>query len=269
MELACWRPLADRGTDLVLCLDFPGGRAVAGFAELAGNVPVDACFLRLGPVYSGDEFEQPLDIQVDRWVREVLDTGRPVLAVLGFCAGTALATCVADALTEAGSPPPAVLLFDAATVTATTLHDQFVAAIESSTEQLTDDELDGARRWAATLLEENQDDPARIAAELSGRYSTLMAAVAGRLGLDEFFRQELSAGFTGYLRYLLMASAGRLDMRTGKPLFVLSDGYELDVDSADVIRVEVSREELLRDAEVMKLVADLLRGAPPWRHSPR
>ncbi len=32
MKLTNWRQLSDRGPDLVLCLDFPGGRAAAGFA---------------------------------------------------------------------------------------------------------------------------------------------------------------------------------------------------------------------------------------------
>jgi len=37
MELTDWRQLSDRGPDLVLCLDFPGGRAAAGFAETVGR----------------------------------------------------------------------------------------------------------------------------------------------------------------------------------------------------------------------------------------
>ncbi|NUT45747.1 MAG: hypothetical protein HOV94_00305, partial [Saccharothrix sp.] len=47
MELTHWRQLVDRGPELVLCLDFPGGRAAAGFADLAAGVEVDACFLHL------------------------------------------------------------------------------------------------------------------------------------------------------------------------------------------------------------------------------
>ena len=39
MELTNWRQLSDRGPDLVPCLDFPGARAAAGFAELAAGVP--------------------------------------------------------------------------------------------------------------------------------------------------------------------------------------------------------------------------------------
>jgi hypothetical protein len=72
MELTDWRQLSDRGPDLVPCLDFPGGRAAAGFAELAAGVRVDACFLHIGRAGAG-----PLAACVDRWADELLATGRP------------------------------------------------------------------------------------------------------------------------------------------------------------------------------------------------
>ncbi len=80
MELTNWRQLSDRGSDLVPCLDFPGGRAAAGFAEMAAGVPVDACFLHFRQAGAG-----PLAACVDRWADELLATGRPVRAVLGYC----------------------------------------------------------------------------------------------------------------------------------------------------------------------------------------
>ena len=86
MELTNWLQLSDRGHDLVPCLDFAGGRAAAGFAELAAGVPADACFLHFRPADAG-----PLAERVDRWADELVATGRPVRAVLGFCAGTAMA----------------------------------------------------------------------------------------------------------------------------------------------------------------------------------
>jgi len=107
MELTNWRQLSDRGPDLIPCLDFPGGRAAAGFAELAAGVPIDASFLHIGQASAG-----PLAACVDRWVAELLATGRPVRAVLGYCAGAALATRVADAIAATG-PPPMVVLFEA------------------------------------------------------------------------------------------------------------------------------------------------------------
>src|SRR5579859_5790470 len=97
MELTNWRQLSDRGPDLVPCLDFPGARAAAGFAELAAGVPVDACFLHFRQTGAG-----PLAACVGRWGDELLATGRPVRAVLGYCAGTALATRLADAIAVAG-----------------------------------------------------------------------------------------------------------------------------------------------------------------------
>src|SRR5262249_37082971 len=159
--------LSDRGPDLVLCLDFPGGRAAAGFAELAAGVPVDACFLHIGQTNAGQEpgTAGRLDTRVERWVAEALATGRPVRAVLGYCAGTALAARVADTVAEPG-PPPMVLLFDAVTTTGGALCDQFTSAVESSAEHLTADELDGARELSEELVETYPEDLPRIAAGL-------------------------------------------------------------------------------------------------------
>jgi hypothetical protein len=203
-------------------------------------------------------------------VREALGTGRAVSAVLGYCAGAALATCVAEAVAAAGSAGaagsalPAVVLFDAATVTAATLCDQFTSSVESSAEHLTAAELAGARRLAEELAGTYPDDLPRIAGALAGRYDQMMAAVAGRLSLDQFFRRELTRGFTAYLAYLLLAGQGRLDMSAGTPLFLSSRDHDLPVDGARNVSLDVGRAELLRDAEVMKLVAGLLRGEHPW-----
>src|SRR5690242_3701356 len=94
MELTYWTELSDQGPDLIPCLDFPGGRATAGFAELAEALAVDACFLHFRPAGVG-----PLAVRAGRWAAELTATGRPVRAVLGFCAGAALATRLADAIT--------------------------------------------------------------------------------------------------------------------------------------------------------------------------
>src|SRR5579863_5436724 len=174
MELTDWRPLSDRGPDLVLCLDFPGGRAAAGFAELAEGVAADACFLHFRQVGSG-----PLAACVDRWADELLATGRPVRAVLGYCAGTALATRLADAIAATG-PPPMVMLLDAVPTTGDSLARQFTSALESNARHLAADELADACGLSEQLAQTYPDDLPRIAAALTSRYDQLMRAVAGR-----------------------------------------------------------------------------------------
>ena len=157
MELTNWRQLSDRGPDLIPCLDFSGARAEAGFAELAAGVPVDACFLHIGQAGAG-----PLAACVDRWADELLATGRPVRAVLGYCAGTALATRLADAIAATG-PPPMVVLLDAVPTTADTLTSQFTLALESNARHLTADELADAQRLADQLVGTCPDDlPRRL-----------------------------------------------------------------------------------------------------------
>jgi hypothetical protein len=258
MELTNWRQLSDQGNDLVLCLDFPGGRAAAGFAELVPGVPVHASFLHIGQAGAG-----PLAVCVDRWVAEVAATGRPVLAVLGFCAGTTLATRVADAIAAAG-PPPAVVLFDAVSTTGDALADAFTSALESSAKHLTADELADARGLSEQLVATYPDDLPRIAAALADRYDRLMRAVADRLSLPGFLLKELTGGFTVYLDYLLLAGEGGFDMRTTTPLFLNSRGHEPPVEGARTITVDISHDDLLREPEVHKLVADLLTGRHPW-----
>jgi len=258
MELANWRQLSDRGPDLIPCLDLPGARAAAGFAELAAGVPVDACFLHIGQVGAG-----PLAACVDRWTDELLATGRPVRAVLGYCAGTALATRLADAIAATGTPPM-VVLFDAVPATGDSLASQFTSVLESSARHLTADELSDARGLSEQLVAAYPDDLPPIAAALTDRYDKLMRAVADRLSVHEFLRQELTGAFTAYLDYLLLASEGGFDMCTTTPLFLCSAGYEPPVEDARTIVLDIGHADLLRAPQVHKLVADLLTGEHPW-----
>ena len=260
MELTNWRQLSDQGPDLVPCLDFPGARAAASFADLAAGVRADACFLQIGQVGAG---AGPLAACAGRWADELLAAGRPVRAVLGFCAGTVLAACLAEAIAATG-PPPVVVLFDAVPVTGSTLTEQFTSVLEASARHLSADELADARGLAEQLAEAYPDDLPRISATLTGRYDRLMGAVAGRLGVSDVFRQELTGTFTAYLDYLLLASEGGFDMRTTIPVFLTSAGYEPPVTGARSIALDIGHDDLLRDAEVHKLVADLLRGEHPW-----
>jgi hypothetical protein len=258
MELTNWRQLSDQGHDLVLCLDFPGGRAAAGFAELAAGVPVDASFLHIGQAGAG-----PLAVCADRWAAEFAVTGRPVRAVLGFCAGTTLATCLADAIAATG-PPPTVVLFDAVYTTGDSLTGSFMGALESSARHLTADELTDARDLSEQLAAAYQDDLPRIAAAVTDRYDRLMRAVADRLSLPGFLLKQLTGGFTAYLDYLLLAGEGGFDMRATTPLFLNSADHEPPVEDARTITLDISHDDLLREPEVHKLVADLLTGKHPW-----
>jgi hypothetical protein len=260
--MAYWLELADRGPGLVPCLDFPGGgRAAAGFADLAAGVPAGVCFLH---VRQPGRDPGGLGAQAGRWAAELAGTGRPVRAVLGYCAGTALATRLADAITDATGAPPLVVLLDAVPATGESLTGQFTAAVESNARHLTAAELDAACSLAGDLAQDCPEDLAGIAGVLAGRYEQLMGAVAGRLSLSGFLRQELTTAFTAYMDYLLLASEGTLTTGTGVPVFVCSDGFEPPAQAARVITAGCGHDDLLRDPLVCKLVADLLTGEHPW-----
>jgi hypothetical protein len=259
MELANWRQLSDRGPGLIPCLDFPGGRAAAGFAELAAGVPAAACFLHITAPGPGGR----LPACVGRWARELAATGRPVRAVLGYCAGTALATRLADAVAASG-PPPMVILFDAVPTTSATLASEFAAALEASARHLTAAELTAARALSGQLTQAYPGDLPRIAAALTGRYDQLIRAVAARLSVHEFLRRELTGTFTAYMDYLLLASQGGFDMRTATPLYLSSPGYQPPVPAARAITLDIGHDDLLRAPRVHQLVTALLRGEHPW-----
>ena len=269
MELTNWRELSGRGPDLVPCLDFPGARAAAGFAELAAGVPVDACFLQVRQAGAG-----PLAACVGRWADELLATGRPVRAVLGYCAGTAMATRLADAIAAAGGPgqsstatgpPPMVVLFDSVATTGGSLAGEFVLAVEASARYLTADELAEARGLSERLVATYPDDLPRIAAALADRYDQLIGAVAGRVPVSEALRRELSGAFAAYLAYLVLAGEGGFDMRAAAaPLFVCSAGWEPPVQGARSVVVDAGHDGLLRAPQVHELVTDLLTGEHPW-----
>jgi hypothetical protein len=263
MGLACWRELADGGGDLVACLDFPGTRAEAGFGDLAAGVGGDGCFLHLEPPGPGPV---PLAVRARCWAGELAGTGRAVRAVLGYCAGTALATVLADAVAAggAGGVVPLVVLLDAVPVTGESLAGQFTTVLEASARHLTGGELEGARALAADLAGTGPGDLAAAAGVLAGRYDQLMGAVAARLSLHQALRRELSATFAAYLDYLLLASEGGFGLRAGIPLFLTSAGFEAPVPDARVITVGAAHADLLRDPAVHDLIAGLLTGEDPW-----
>ena len=118
-------------------------------------------------------------------------------------------------------------------------------------------------RIGGRLFFKSEDLP-KIAAALTDRYDRLILAVADRLSVHEFLRQELTGAFTAYLDYLLLASEGGFDMRTTTPLFLCSAGYEPPVEGARTIVLDIGHDDLLRAPRVHELVTDLLTGEHPW-----
>lgn len=257
MRLTSWQILSDQGSDLIACLDFPGVRAAAGFADLVDGLPLEACYVQLRQTTA-----DPLAVCVARWAAELTGTGRPVRAVLGYCSGAAIATRLADAIAETG-PPPVVVLFDPINTTGWSMVGEFLAAVESSARNLTADELAGARELADGLVAKDPDDLPGIAAAVTGHYGRLMRAVAGRLSLPEFLHQQLTGGFTAYVDFLLLAGAGGLDARATDPWFVISAGLDPPVPGGRTLAFDVAHDDLLREPKVHELVADLIRGVRP------
>lgn len=257
MRLTNWQILSDQGPDLVACLDFPGARGAAGFADLADGAPLRACFVQLRQATAG-----PLPVALAQWAAELTGTGRPVRAVLGYCTGAALATRLADAIAES-APAPVVVLLDALGVDGWSLVGEFLAAVESSARNLTTDALAEARALADHLVATDPEDLPGIGAAVTACYGRLMREVADRLSLPDFLYRQLTAGFTAYVDYLLLAGQGGFDTRASAPLFLVSAGLEPPVPDGRTLAFDVGHDDLLREPKVHELVADLIRGETP------
>jgi thioesterase domain-containing protein len=259
MEPGSWRQLTGHGPALIACLDFPGTRAAAGFADLAAAVPAAGTWLHLDQPGPG-----PLPASAARWAAGLTAAGRPVRAILGYCAGAALAAPLAAALTAAG-PPPLLILLDAMCTTSQTLTSQYTLAVESSTRHLTPAELTSALALPAQLTADHPQDLPRIAAALAARYTQLISAVAARLNLHHQLRRELTTTFTAYMNYLLLTSQGRYTA-TAAPAacYLTSAGYQPPTPDTPAITLDTTHDNLLRDPRTHTLITSLLKGDQPW-----
>ncbi|MFD1045397.1 hypothetical protein ACFQ1S_07250 [Kibdelosporangium lantanae] len=115
-----------------------------------------------------------------------------------------------------------------------------------------------AHRLVEDLLELSEKDGlSSMATRLVDRYRLLVTRLAARLGIGAFL-DELVGDFAEYMSYLLIASGGTLEPRVGTPVFLSSEDHELDFEPLSHKVFQVSRADLLRDAEVVGVVTELL-----------
>src|SRR5258708_38722188 len=104
-----WTHISGSGGDsVVLAVDFDGsGRREATFRDLVKLLPEDLDVWHAVPPEDSHVPGLPPEHYVDWWRG---GTGRPVRAVLGYCAGSVYASALADALeADRGARPPGVL----------------------------------------------------------------------------------------------------------------------------------------------------------------
>lgn len=268
-SLSMWRALPPgRAGEVILAIDFDAtGRPEARFADLAE---------RLGPAYTVWETRPQRDgrpdgdAYVQRWATEILMAGRPVRAVLGFCAGAAFAPSLALLVSNRQPFPVPLILFDPEVVTPDTLYWQYTKIVNIAAPTLTPDETTRAME-AGREARSRSGDLAQLGADVDGALRKHVAVAFERLGLDEERSNELLEAFAAFVEYL--CAAGTLDpipdWKSATAISSSSAASGLNrlraadpTIGADLVarevRLDVPHSELLRSSEAADAVRSLL-----------
>lgn len=265
--LRTWRDLSggDAGS-VLLAIDFDAtGRPEARFTDLAAA---------LGPGYPLWETVPaavaPADGEgyVKRWADEILEIGRPVRGVLGFCAGAAFAPAVADRLATGGERPP-LLLFDPEVITPLSLYWQYAKVIEFAATSLTPAEMAEAQD-AGRHAQQRTPDVEELGAELLRQFRTYAGNAFDRMGLSPARAEELMSTFTAFMDYLVAAAGtdpvpawrSATVFTSTSPTSGLNGLRAMDPSIGEVagreLRFDLTHGELLRDEAVARTVRELL-----------
>ncbi|MEV0127903.1 hypothetical protein AB0H83_05475 [Dactylosporangium sp. NPDC050688] len=223
MSIGGWRLLGGAsGTRTVAAVDFTLAkvRAQANFADLAPHLPPDCA------VWGSDETGWPAApgdarAHVAEWRQRSAALGN-VHAVLGFCAGAALAGDLAARRAR-------LVLFDPVTVAPGTVVEHYAAAV---------------RRMGA----EPDAPPDTGVEDLAEQYAVVARKALGEQGVPDSITADLCARVAANLRYLAMCAAVGLD-GLRPDLVVLSRDHGLPEALRDSprLRLDVSQEQLLAE----------------------
>jgi hypothetical protein len=266
-----WRPLNSSARDgIVLAVDYPfTGRPEAGFGELVATLAPDHEVWESVPPTGGAETGMTGGDYV-RWWLSGLD-GRPVHAVLGFCAGSVYAAAIADRLATTGTRPE-VVLFDPEAPSRITVYWQFHKVLDGLSVALEPDEV-AEHQQRGRELAERTEDLAVLRDALLAVFLEAGAIAFARAGLDDVRRDEFAATVSAFMTYLVAAAsldpaeawrqATAISSRTTTNGLNLVDPAAREGMVAQDIRFDVEHADLLRDPGVARTVAGLLarRGA--------
>ncbi|KOV61144.1 hypothetical protein ADK64_28530 [Streptomyces sp. MMG1121] len=253
---------------VVLAVDYPfTGRPEAGFSELAGQLDLPYALLETVPPGNGTEAGMTAGDYLEWWLTDVRAAGRPVRAVLGFCAGSVYAAALADRIAAEQKVAPKVVLFDPESPNAITVYWQFHKVIDGLGVVLRPEEVTAAQQ-AGQRISEEVTDLTLLGERLLDVYREAAETAFDRAGLDAVRREEFTATVTAFMSYLV-AAAG-IDARDGwRTATAISSGTatnglnlvaaeERPGMVAEEIRFDLEHADLLRTAEVAKAVTALI-----------
>ncbi|WP_330240541.1 hypothetical protein [Streptomyces sp. NBC_00525] len=249
------RPEGSAGT--VLAVDFGPRPGQPGIARLAGNLPGAEGVHLTVPHSIGADLRGEADPQrfVDRWAAALPDSGRPVRAIVTFCAGAAFA----DSLRRVCTGPdgvPALITIDPTEVGADLLRSEFTAATETLRPHM--DKQMRADVEALIDTPGGSDDVATVAERLRVEQRRIVEHATARAGMPGHLRAMLCARFADYLGYLV--AAARAPGPVESAVVIASADHPLPSWCADhPTRLATLHDDMLGDPQVARLV----RGAFP------
>lgn len=200
---------AGDASGVVLAVDFYGtARQEATFRHLCDLLPDPVEVWHAVPPTSDCNWSTATGAGHLRWWTDGLDTvlaGRPVRALVGYCAGSVFASALADTLTTREGHRPQVVLFNPGAPDIATLTRDFHGLIDGM-EILTNEERAGLLDEMAAIRQAyapNELIP--VADRYAALYRKGCDLLCERLGVDASFGAEMAAVLHSYLAYLTAA----------------------------------------------------------------
>ncbi|MFF8035953.1 MULTISPECIES: hypothetical protein [unclassified Streptomyces] len=257
-QLSGWKVLSPgRGGDLVLAVDFATtGRSDSAFSDLAP---------RLDPAFAVWETRQPpgtaalpAEDYLALWDGAAAADGRPVRAVLGYCAGSVFAGELAARVAARQGEAPHLVLFEPEVPDTAGLYRDFAAMMGQFASVLTAGEVTAAQQEA---------DAARAGAADFGAYGDVLVRIFVERAGAAFTREELDtelldefvAVFRSYVSYL--DAARRIDpaaaWRTGTAVSSRTPSRAAAL-AGRTVDVDVAHGDMLRDGRVAEAVNGII-----------
>jgi len=240
---------------VVLAVDFDGtGRVDATFRELVRLFPESADVWQTALPSGASGADEHL-----RWWSPWPSGGRPVDAVLGYCAGGALALALANRVTEEQGERPRVVLFDPDEPTGAALVADCAHAVDGMTTLSAAERQEFHSEGNRLLRNRSSEDFRVLAEEVLELYGRASGTAFGRLGLDADLVDGLTALFRSYVAYLVAGAEQATRAGVAGAAVVLSRDTRAPDEAGVVVRVDVPRRDLLRSpvaaAETCRLLS--------------
>lgn len=212
---AAWRRVSPGGgadDSLILAVDFAAsGRPEATFSDLAAGLGSSRSVWESVQPPPGSPGALHAEDYLLHWAGEIQASGRPVSAVLGFCAGSTFAAELAVRVGHWQGNAPQLLVFDPESPTALTLYYQFRKVVETLSGIL-GEEAAAKIVSAGADAHERLDQVTPLAQELVRIFTEAGNEACMAAGLDEEFAEELVGTYRSFVTYLV--AAAEIDFRS-------------------------------------------------------